>query len=107
MINNESAIIMNNKTTILNSISWVFGIAVLAVGVIYTFYGNNPGLGVCLVFLSLIYLPPINDIMKEMLGFVIPATVKIILGIFITWVSSGVGELFNKINLVMMEAILP
>jgi len=45
--------------------------------------------------------------MKEMLGFVIPATVKIILGIFITWVSSGVGELFNKINLVMMEAILP
>ena len=67
---------MNTQTIVLNIISWLFGMAVLAVGLINKFFGSDPGFEVFLAFFSLIYLPPINDVMKETLGFAIPATVK-------------------------------
>ena len=102
-MNNKSEVIKNNKSIVLNIISWLFGMAVLAVGLINTFWGNDPGFGVFLAFLSFVYFPPVNAIIKEKFGFAIPAIVKIILGIFIVWVSLGVGELFDKIDLMMMD----
>lgn len=99
---NKSEVI-NNNPNVLNIISWLFGIAVFATGVINTFWGNDPGFGVFLVLLSFVYFPPLNDILKKKLGFSIPLIVKIILGIFIIWASLGVGELFDKIDLMMMD----
>jgi hypothetical protein len=33
----------------------------------------------------------------------IPQVAKIVLGIFIVWATLGVGELFDKMNLMMMD----
>jgi hypothetical protein len=94
---------MDHKSIVWNIISWLFGVVVFAIGVINVFWGNDPGFGVFLVLLSFVYFPPLNIIFKEKTGFSIPAIVKFLLGIFILWASLGVGELFDKIDLMMID----
>ncbi len=94
---------MENKSNVLNAISWLFGIAVFAIGIINVFWGNDPGFGVFLMVLSFVYFPPANVMLKKMTGFSIHRIVKIVLGIFVIWASLGVGELFDKIDLMMMD----
>ena len=96
---------MNNNSIVLNIISWIFGVVFFAIGVVNTFWGNDPGFGVFIILLSFVYFLPVNDILKKMTGFSIPrmGIVKIVLGIFILWASLGVGELFDKIDLMMMD----
>jgi hypothetical protein len=102
-MSNKSALMMDYKSVFQNTISWIFGIAVLTVGVINIFWGNDLGFGVFLVLLSLVYFPPVNAMIRKRIGFSIPLVVKILLGAFIIWASMGVGELFNKIDLMMMD----
>ena len=92
---------MNEKPTVLNLISWLFGLAFFAIGVVNTFWGNDPGFGVFIILLSFIYFPPINVLIKKKIGFTIPKPAKIGLGIFILWAALGVGELFDKIGLMI------
>ena len=96
---------MNNKSNVLKVISWIFGVVFFAIGVVNTFLGNDPGFGVFILLLSFVYFLPVNDILKKMTGFSIPGMgiVKILLGIFILWASLGVGELFDKIDLMMKD----
>ena len=84
-------------------ISWIFGIAVFAAGVVNTFWGNDPEFGVFILLLSFVYFPPTSAILKERTGFSTPRIAKIVLGIFIIWATLGVGELFDKIDLMMMD----
>ncbi|MDI6048889.1 MAG: hypothetical protein Q8R22_11155 [Flavobacterium sp.] len=94
---------MDNKSNVWNIISWGFGIVVLVIGIINTFWGNDLGFGVFLIVLSVVYFPPTNVIFKKITGFSIPLVIKILLGLFIIWAALGVGELFNKIELMMMD----
>ncbi|MDZ4329963.1 MAG: hypothetical protein U0945_05205 [Flavobacterium sp.] len=94
---------MDNKSNVWNIISWGFGIVVLVIGIINTFWGNDLGFGVFLIVLSVVYFPPTNVIFKKITGFSIPLVIKILLGLFIIWAAVGVGELFNKIELMMMD----
>ncbi len=102
-MNNKSAILMNNRTDVWNLISWLFGIAVIAIGVVNVFWGNDPGFGVFLLLLSFVYFPPVTALIRKWIGFKIPGVVKIILGILIFWAALGVGELFDKIELMFLE----
>ena len=94
---------MDRKSNVKDIISWLFGIVVVAIGLVNLFWGNDPGFGVFLLLLSLVYFLPVNAILRKLTGFTIPklGIVKIVLGIFILWVSLGVGELFDKIELMM------
>ena len=87
-----------------NVINWLFGIVVLAIGIINTFWGNDPFFGYFLVLLSFIYFLPVNDILRNTIGLSIPkmGVVKIVLGILIIWAAIGVGELFAKIELMLL-----
>ena len=102
-MNNQSEVAMNYRRGVSNILSWLLGIAVLAAGFINIFWGNDQGFGLFLVLLSLVYFPPVNVILDQKLGFSIPSIIKILLGLFIVWASLGVGELFNKIDLMMMN----
>lgn len=88
-------------TNALNLVGWLFGFVVVAIGIVNTFWGNDPGFGIFLLLLSLVYFPPINALVQDKTGFSIPKAVKILLGIFIVWAALGVGELFDKIDLMM------
>ena len=98
---------MQSKMATSNLIGWIFAIAVFAAGVVNTFWGNDPEFGVFILLLSFVYFPPtsaiLNDIAEKSVGFSIPKIGKILLGIFIVWATLGVGELFDKINLMMMD----
>jgi hypothetical protein len=96
---------VNDGSTALTIISWLFGIVAFAIGVVNTFWGNDPGFGVFILLLSFVYFLPVNDILKKMTGFAIPKMrlIKILMGIFIIWAALGVGELFDKIELMMMD----
>lgn len=91
--------IMQGKIITLNIISWIFGIIVLAIGVLNLFL-VHPIPGVVYLLLSLVYLPPANNILKKRFGFSIPLVVKIILGIVIIMFTLGVsdlGDMFDKL----------
>ncbi len=94
---------MDRKSNVTNIISWLFGIVVVAIGLVNLFWGNDTGFGVFLLLLSLVYFLPVNAILRKLTGLSIPklGIVKIVLGIFILWASLGVGELFTKIELMM------
>ncbi|NCU03863.1 MAG: hypothetical protein GXC73_07730 [Chitinophagaceae bacterium] len=94
---------MTSKLSIGNIISYIFGVLVFAIGIVNTFWGNDAGFGIFILLLSLVYFLPANDFLKKITGFSIPKMgfVKIVLGLFILWASAGVGELFDKIDLML------
>ena len=85
-----------------NLVSWIFGLLVFAIGVINTFWGNDPGFGVFILLLSFVYFPPtsarLNAVAVECVGFSIPRVAKIFLGIFILWAALGVGSCSRRLS---------
>lgn len=103
-MNNRSETTMTDKSSaVFNIIGWLFGFLVLAIGVVNTFWGNDPGFGIFLVLLAFVYFPPANALLKKLTGISIPMVAKILLGVFIIWAALGVGELFDKIDLMLKD----
>jgi hypothetical protein len=90
-------------TLLLNLFSWLFGLVVMAIGVVNIFWGNDAGFGIFLLLLAFVYFPPANEIFRKITGRSIPGLAKVLLGIFIIWAALGVGELFDKIDQMMMN----
>jgi hypothetical protein len=86
-------------STLFTLAGWLSGLLFLAIGIVNTFWGNDPFYGVFLVLLSLLYLPPVHQAVKQKFGVTLPVWIKITLGLFILWSALGVGELFDKIEL--------
>jgi hypothetical protein len=102
-MNNKSYTMRANTSFVLKMVSWLFGTVVFVIGAINTIWGNDPGFGVFLILLAFAYFPPTNVILKRKTGFSIPRYVKVALAIFIVWAALGVGELFDKIDLMIMD----
>lgn len=94
---------MTYKLNIGNIISWIFGVIVFAIGIVNTFWGNDTAFGIFILLLSFVYFLPVNELLKKITGFSIPkmGLIKIGLGFFVIWASLGVGELFDKIELML------
>ncbi len=85
-------------------ISVIFGLVVLAIGIVNTFWGNDPFFGAFICLVSLIYFPVTGSLVRKWFGFSIPLFIKILAGLFVLWSSLGVGELFDKVRL-MLESL--
>lgn len=94
---------MNQSSSLSYFLSWAFGILVIAAAIINIFWGNDRGFGIFLFVLSFLYFPPVNDFIKLKTGLGIHFVAKILLGIFIVWAVMGVGELPDKINLMIRD----
>ena len=94
---------MDKTLNIGSIISGMFGMVAIALGIINTFWGNDPGYGIFIFLLSFICFPPANVLFKKYTGFSIPLIVKVLLGIFILWSALGVAELSDKIDLMLMS----
>ena len=94
-MNYQSSITMNYKSIIFNVISWLFGVAVFTVGLINTFWGNDPFFGLFLVMLSFVYFPPVAAMIKSKVGVSIPAVIKISLAVFIV-MAAWVGIMLER-----------
>lgn len=91
----------NDGALAITLISWLFGLLFLSIGVVNTFWGEDTGFGIFIMLLSLLYFLPVNAMLQKLFGFTIPRfwIVKILVGLFIIWAAMGVGELFDKIDL--------
>ena len=78
-------------------IGWVFGMIVLAIGVLNLFL-VHPIPGVVYLLISLVYFPPVNAALKQRFGFSIPLLLKIIFGIVIIMFTLGVSDLGDMID---------
>lgn len=94
---------MNFKTVANNLISWILGVLFILIGTINLFWGNDPFFGVLIILMSLVYLPPTISIIKKKIGYSLPLFIKFIVGIFILWSAIGVGELFDKIDMMKKD----
>jgi hypothetical protein len=88
---------MNNNSNVLKIIGWLFGIIVLTIGVLNLFL-VHPVPAVVYFFLSFVYFPPANAVLRKSFGFPIPLAVKIVLGIFIIMFTLGVSDLGDMID---------
>ena len=99
----NSELIKENQSILYSITGWIFGIIFLTIGLINIFWGNDPEYGAFILLLSLAFYPPVNSMLREKLGFSIPLFLKIVIGLFIIWSAMGVGELFDKIDLMLMD----
>ncbi|MGZ8550272.1 MAG: hypothetical protein ACXWV2_06410 [Chitinophagaceae bacterium] len=102
-MNQHSAVVPGPRATWGNIISTVFGVLFLAIGLVNTFWGNDPQFGVFIILLSFLYFPPVSRMIKNRIGFPVSPLLKIIIGVFIIWAAMGVGELFDKIDIMLAD----
>ena len=98
-----SAANATSNSVVFNAIGWVFGAIVVAAGVVNVFWGNDPEFGVFIVLLSFVFFPVTNVVLDDFTGFTIPALAKVVLAVLIIWMILGVGELPNKVDLMLED----
>jgi len=80
-------------------IRYLFAILFSIIGLINSFWGNDPYYGVFVILLSLPFYPVFSEkFIKQIRTWHL-----IILGGFILWTALGVAELFNKIALMIQS----
>lgn len=94
---------MHTKQFTYKSSGWFFGLIFFTIGIINTFWGNDPFYGIFVLLCSLFYFPPLNAIFERKTRFSIPLAVKIVPGLFILWTVIGVAELFDKTEMMMHD----
>jgi hypothetical protein len=85
-------------TLVLN---WFVAVLFSAIGIVNCFVGNDPEFGVFILLLSLLFYPPLRLVFQQKTGWSIPSYVLILLGLFVFWSSLGVGELLEKIKIIV------
>lgn len=77
----------------------IFGIVALLIGLLNTFWGNDPGYGIAVVLAALLFFPGVFEFLTKKIGIQLPKWTLILLALFILWTALGVAELFAKIAL--------
>lgn len=94
---------MNYRSLIINLLGWICGILFSAIGIVNICWGNDAVFGIFLFALSLGYYPPLHALFRKLTGYQVHPAIKIALAVFIIWASVGVGELFDKIDLMLQS----
>ncbi len=102
-MNQHSNAIIHRKSGLGYFTSIFFGILFMAIGIINTFWGNDPQFGIFIILLSFLYFPPVTRLIKNKIGFSVSTVLKLVIGAFIIWAAMGVGELFDKIDLMLAD----
>lgn len=92
---------MENKNLIGEILGWIFGVIFFMIGLVNVFWGNDPLFGVFIVVSSTVFMPPVNKLFTNITGWKIPVYMKVLLGAFILWSALGVGELPDKVDMML------
>jgi len=88
---------MKAKTNPYSIGGWIFGTAVIIVGLLNIALVHVVP-GVVYLILSSLYLPPASNFLTKKLGFSIPLVIKVILGVAIFFFTLGVSDLGDMID---------
>ncbi len=94
---------MAAKHTITTILSGGFGIIAAIIGIINIGWGNDPFFGVFILLLSALFFSPVTGKIRQRTGIAFPIWAKILLAVFILWASLGVGELFDKVDMMLHD----
>ena len=92
-----------STSVVFSAIGWLFGAVVFAAGIVNVFWGNDPEFGVFIVLLSFVFFPVTNVVLSDFGGFTVPGLAKVALALLIVWMTLGVGELPDKIDLMLED----
>src|SRR5687768_9006218 len=101
----QMELIERNRLIAGTVISCLFGTLFLAIGIVNTFWGNDTGYGIFIILLSFVFFPPFATWGRKWFGFsnTLIAVGKVLLALFILWSSLGVGELFDKVDMMLTD----
>ena len=88
--------LLNLKYSII--LNWIAGLILLTIGLLNLFL-IHPVPGIAFIIFSLIYFPPVTELLSKNLNFTIPPIVMVFLFVFLVWFTLGVsdlGDLFDK-----------
>jgi hypothetical protein len=82
-------------------VSIFFGLVFTFVGFSNAYWGNDPYFGLIIIGLSFFYYLPLVDIFREFFSTRFLYVLKIVIGFLILWASLGVGELPDKVTMML------
>lgn len=88
--------LLNLKYAVI--LNWIAGLILLTIGMLNLFL-VHPVPGIAFIIFSLIYFPPVTELLKKNLNLIIPPIVKVFLFVFLVWFTLGIsdlGDLFDK-----------
>jgi hypothetical protein len=84
-----------------NLAAWVLGLLFALIGLINVGWGNDQVYGLFIMSLAAVFFPPVRQQIFIRTGKRVPVWLLVVTGLFIVWSSVGVGELFDKVDLIM------
>jgi len=90
-----------NQTFFNNIVSIIFGLLFTFIGFSNAYWGNDPYFGMIIIGLSFFYYLPLVDILRGFFSARIFYVLKIVIGFLILWASLGVGELADKVTMML------
>ena len=90
-----------NQTFFNNIVSIIFGLLFTFIGFSNAYWGNDPYFGFIIIGLSVFYYLPLIDIFREFFSARFLNVLKIVIGFLILWASLGVGELADKVTMML------
>lgn len=92
---------MKTNISLLDALKTILGLCFTGIGLINLFWGNDPFYGLFVIILALAFFVPFRKTVKRWTGIVLPGWLLILIALFIVWSSVGVGELFDKIDMMI------
>lgn len=83
---------MDNSLNFSSLSSWFFGLVVLTIGSanLVLVHPVPGGVG---ILLSLLFFPPVNELLRKQIGFAVPMGLRIALFLVIIWFTLGISDL--------------
>ncbi len=92
---------MKKEISILTVLEALLSIAFALVGLINLIWGNDQFFGLFIIVIALVFITPFRRWIKKITGIWIAIWLRILIALFIIWSSIGVGELPEKIDLMI------
>lgn len=83
---------MKKSFSLTAIISWLLGLTIMTLGGLNLIL-IHPIPGAVFILLSLLFLPPVENLFKKKLGFTVPFPALIFLALLIFWFTLGVSDL--------------
>ena len=88
-------------------VSILFGLLFTFIGFVNAYWGNDPYFGLGIICISFFYYLPIIDFARSILSIKNLFILKTVFGFIILWTSLGVGELDDKLEMMLQSLPYP
>lgn len=92
---------MKKEFILLTIAEALFALLFFLVGLVNIFWGNDQLFGLSIIIILFVYLAPFRRWVKNKTGIWIAVWVRQLIAVFMIWSSLGVGELIQKIDMMM------